>query len=420
MVRKQAETDRLRQRIASLETAVESMSNEFIEFGSRLVDFSRDSWHPQMLDDLKETTGRFLVYARKAESLANGEEGGSMTVSENLPVSELSTISTAFTSPSSCLLAVMGHPTSFEYGALSSFPETQLVALVTLPPPRASHFSPRLGYGLLSQSAPQLRAAEALPTHYFVAGPNSFAMHLYKDSIMLSIRTLRGEISIPGFIPSMFRYRSRYEIFGDFVSNASVFLQKLSLEDSTIEDVAAGRSAFENESSIVLFGPSHPVMTSPLRAKIQHDMMQEIGSLSEWLDPWNTQRYLQKQWGFVLTASTARLVIEKLARQNPPEEVPDYFVHDPYLSHVEPWYGSTQEAQEAMGRDESWFVPPKNVPEEPNPVLPSQALADKLIESAVCFGEGPRFFKGNIDATASEFLTRMNDRRQESGIFFQG
>jgi len=128
--------------------------------------------------------------------------------------------------------------------------------------------------------------------HYFVAGLNPFAMRLYKDTIILVIRVLREEISSPGFIPSIFRYRSRYEKYGDFLADAPSFMERMSLEDSATEDTVEGVSDSENESNLVLFGPSHPVMTSHLRATIQNDKLRESGSLGEWLDPWNTQLYL--------------------------------------------------------------------------------------------------------------------------------
>jgi hypothetical protein len=54
--------------------------------------------------------------------------------------------------------------------------------------------------------------------------------------------------------------------------------------------------------------------------------------------------------------------------------------------------------------------------EDSNPILPAQPLAESLIRKAVCFGEGPRFYKDNIDATAAEFLARMNKPQQEFGV----
>jgi hypothetical protein len=54
--------------------------------------------------------------------------------------------------------------------------------------------------------------------------------------------------------------------------------------------------------------------------------------------------------------------------------------------------------------------------EESSPVLPAQSLAESLIRKSVCFGEGPRFYKGNIDATAAEFLARVGDLQQVLGL----
>jgi hypothetical protein len=38
---------------------------------------------------------------------------------------------------------------------------------------------------------------------------------------------------------------------------------------------------------------------------MHEDMIEEVGSVGEWLNAWNTQVYLQYKWGFKLTASTA-------------------------------------------------------------------------------------------------------------------
>jgi hypothetical protein len=74
-----------------------------------------------------------------------------------------------------------------------------------------------------------------------------------------------------------------------------------------MDSAAPGTPDTENEGGIILFGPSHPVMNSVLRATMYQDLVQEVGSVGEWLDPYNTQLYLQNQWGLKLTASTARL-----------------------------------------------------------------------------------------------------------------
>lgn len=319
-------------------------------------------------------------------------------------------------SASWCLPVERGLRTPFEFSSLfPSFSPIQPVApLVSYT--LAGTFSPRLGYGLLG-SSPQFKPPETILNHYFVAGPNFFAMRLYKDTIILVLKVLRGERNVPGFTPSIFRYRSRYEKFAHFVSTASGFFQQISLDDTTTEAQAEDRSySAGSQSSLLLFGPSYPEMTSPLRLNIQQDMMaKEIGhSVAESLDPWNTQKYLQSKLGLELNASTVRVAPKPAL---PATEILGSVSEDPVQFDVEPWYKSMYEGQEAM---DSCFYPPtqNEVHEELNPYLLDQLLAEKLIKSAVCFGECPLFFKGNIDATANKIIVCMNDLTQGFGLSF--
>jgi hypothetical protein len=260
----------------------------------------------------------------------------------------------------------------------------------------AGHSSPRLGYGVLGKIS-QLAAAEEFLGHYLVAGPDSFALRLYKDTIIMSLRVLQGEISVPGFISSLMRYRFRYEKFDNYVSDASNFLEGLSLENPA--HAAKRMQNTQNKSSIVLFGPTHPVMTSVLRTMMYQDMVQEVGSVSEWLDPWNTQLYLQDEWGFKLTASTA--------------------IFSPISTYQNGKRGTSFEAGQIPSTSELSYIfsheVMNNSTEDSSPILPAQPLAESLIRKAVCFGEGPRFYKDNIDATAAEFLARMNKPQQGFG-----
>jgi hypothetical protein len=370
MARKQAETDRLRKRIASLDKTVESIVTEFIHFGDRRVNSSQPLSGIPQLDDLKQTTRRILDYARTAESLANEE--GSESISDTLPFAEVSSTSTTSQLPSSSSPIEVCTPfTASKYFPVIGFPPSRI---------QTGHFSPRLGYGLLNKTA-QVGAAEEFLSHYSVAGPNSFALRLYKDTITLSIRILQGEISIPGFIPSLMRYRFRYEKSDNYVTRASNFLERLSLQDSAMDT--------ENESGIILFSPSHPVMNSVLRVTMYQDLVQEVGSVGEWLDPYNTQLHLQNRWGLKLTASTARLSATSKRQQG---EIRGNSEAGQFVSFYDPGSGLSDS-----------FV------EESSPVLPAQSLAESLIRKSVCFGEGPRFYKGNIDPTAAEFLARVGD-----------
>jgi hypothetical protein len=92
MLRKQAEADRLRERISSLEYTIEAMSHEFIEFGDRAAYSSQTEGKVQILEDLKQTTTRFLEFARAAEMAAGDEEGTTSfpTDSQGKVVSEAS------------------------------------------------------------------------------------------------------------------------------------------------------------------------------------------------------------------------------------------------------------------------------------------------------------------------------------------
>jgi hypothetical protein len=233
-----------------------------------------------------------LGHACTAESLAKEEHGERATISPSREVSI-----TLMSSQSLPWYVPVGVGTPF------SASETSPVAGLPNFLNHADHFSPRLSYGVLDKNS-LLAAAEEFLGHYSVAGPDSFALRLYKDTIIISLRVLQVEISVPGFISSLMRYRFRYEKFDNYVSDASNFLEGLSLENPVTDDAVQRIQNTQNESSIVLFGPAHPVMTSVLRNMIYQDMVQEIGSVGEWLDPWNTQLYLQEEWGFKLTAST--------------------------------------------------------------------------------------------------------------------
>ncbi|KAE9365362.1 hypothetical protein N431DRAFT_496467 [Stipitochalara longipes BDJ] len=326
MARKQAETHRLKNRIASLDRTVEAIVTEFIHFGHRRVNSSQVLNCLPLLDDLKQTTARILDHARTAESCkGNG----------------------------------------------------------------AGNFSPRLGYGVLNNTS-QVRAADEFLSHYCVSGPNSFAFRLYRDTIILSIRILQGELSVPGFIPSLMRYRFRYEKSDNYITDASDFLQKLSLQTPAMDGAVKEASGTEDENGIVLFGPSHPVMTSGLRVTMYQDLIEEVGSIREWLDPYDTQLYLRDQWGFTLTGSTARFFPTSIYRHR---EMRSELETGHFESYDETPYNIFQE-------DTAIFA------EEAIQILPAQLLAQSLIWKSVCFGEGPRFYKKNIDATAAEFLAR--------------
>jgi hypothetical protein len=81
---------------------------------------------------------------------------------------------------------------------------------------KAGQFSPRLTYGILTNYFPS-----HLWSHYQISGPNSFATRIYMETLMMIILALQGEMGLPSFIPSVFRYRFRHDNSSDFISLAT-------------------------------------------------------------------------------------------------------------------------------------------------------------------------------------------------------
>ncbi|KAE8442610.1 hypothetical protein EG329_003033 [Mollisiaceae sp. DMI_Dod_QoI] len=166
------------------------------------------------------------------------------------------------------------------------------------------------------------------------------------------------------------------------------------------------------DDRLLLFGPSHPVMTQPLRAMIRFEADQEIGQLDEWLDPWNTQQYLGSRWGLQLAWATARISSQTLAALG----VGDVPGNTLRLSGVEPGHHNPWENQEdptssVRSLDITGFLPTVDLSESPNEetvILNSQPLAEELIQHSICFGEGPRFQKERIDVAAQNLLAGLD------------
>ncbi|KAH7372207.1 hypothetical protein BKA64DRAFT_751004 [Cadophora sp. MPI-SDFR-AT-0126] len=455
MHRKQAKTDNLRKRISSLENAIEEMSGEFLKYGERVVSAeevsgsSESSGRSQRLNELKGTTERFLSIARVAEKVAGEEEVEDEEMSEKLraewgsifddagPRARSGNLQGLITEPSSSSIT---HPPMFsDLNVQTTFKISSLFPSVTsthpsymsIPPqvqPSAGRFSPRLGYGLLSTSPTRNAALNNLWTHYTISGYSSFALRLYTDTLSLMLRILRGELSIPGFIPSIARFRFKYETPDTFLSLAGDQLARMSISDPNSNPEAQmetnpnqiPKSAAEidtgvdidTNSSVVLFGPSHPVMSAPLRAKIHSEVNYEIGSMSEWLDPWNTQQYLLSRWGLRCSYATASVSADRWAGVNS-SSFGNLVVET--MPAMLPGNGSTLEAlypwdaqHQQLGVDVNWLFEDVGfqgqVPRHPDFVFDSGPLAEKLIKEAVCFGEGPRFFKEHIDNAVREFM----------------
>ena len=137
-------------------------------------------------------------------------------------------------------------------------------------------------------------------------------------------------------------------------------------------------------------------MTSVLRASMYQDFIEEVGSVREWLDPYDTQMYLRDHWGFSLTGATASFLPRSVYRSD--RKYGGFEIDNPRSSY-ETLHDSSQGSSVFFG-------------EESTQIHPAELLAESLIWKSVCFGEGPRFFKGNIDATAAEFLARIINSQQ--------
>ena len=164
--------------------------------------------------------------------------------------------------------------------------------------------------------------------------------------------------------------------------------------------------------------------------KIINDFTSEAGSISDWLDPWNTQQYLSNHWGFHLTSSSARITPQTLVALEAPlsENILDTGGSpDPAPSVVpENWWLIPQ-----PGFNEVGTLAPSAAMYDPHSrsghvfghgILPtvearadfpeveisSRKLSRKIGYHAMCFGEGPRFPKAGIDQAVREILAETD------------
>ena len=324
--RRQAEVHQLQQRVETLESTIEGMSKEFLDFGDRLV---RDPKTAEVLDDLRQATGRFLKLARKAADPE--DESSSTTV-----VDEANSTWPKFIAP----VAV---PFDFNALFLTAIPNLNI-------PTTSGRFSPRLGFGLPNFPSPSIPTPWDNPwLSYLVAGPSSFASRLYMSTIDLIIRSLRGEVAIPEFIPSVLRYRFRHQNPDSLMRTLARQLQRMSLYghsgaetgtmDSEIPPVAltpnTAGAVFssgdilqrqEGEEAIPRYQDAEPLMMfnptsyaninealNNLLVEIIKDITLEGGAPGEWLDPWSVQEHIRQEWGLILNSKIVRPTAETLS-----------------------------------------------------------------------------------------------------------
>lgn len=232
-------------------------------------------------------------------------------------------------------------------------------------------------------------------------------MRLYKDTLRLMSKAITGEMLIPGFLPSIGRYRFRHEQTEDFLAQVRNQLSKMYLEEQT------GIPTPSFDDSVVLFGPSHPVMLNPLRAIIQRDAKDEIGLLDDWLDPWNTQQYLENRWGFRVFWDTTQISYQH--KKNPSLggiATNPLILLDTTPQHRILWDPDLNILHHGEEVDVTAFFPQVSESSDNLLVFNSQPLAEHLIRHSVCFGEGPRFLKEKIDTAAQHFLRDLGLRAE--------
>lgn len=348
------------------------MSNEFLSFGDRIIKDASTVGNHSALDDVHQTTQRFLDLARKA---ANAEKSGELDVETAFPVSRSS-------NPDSSLL--MASP--FQFNALFStgipsytIPTTGAIAapMSSFSPlernPGGGYFSPRLNYGLLSSS--WTSSSSPSPTtlwdnpwlSYLISGPNSFASRLYVDCIELLVKSLKGETSVSGFVPSSLRYRFRYQNPDSLMRTLARQLVRMKLgghkggsENDTVPDASfqpirpnsinsalptgvvssaltpnSPNAVYISESGLIIQGQDLPtearlpeilpegdgealMIVSPtdysrINEALSNLLMQIIRDVNlegvkpgDWLDPWSVQQHICQEWGLELSSGSVR------------------------------------------------------------------------------------------------------------------
>ena len=303
---------------------------------------------PVILDDIHQTTKKFLELAGKVSDLEDGSKLSSSHKASTTPVITTST----WTLP-------IPSPTPFQFNSLftTAIPNldiptpgstylSQQPSFESLVPTMGSgYLSPRLDYGLVNHL---WTTSPSTPwdnpwLSYLIGRPSSFASRLYIDSLGLIVRAIRGEVRIPSFIPSVLRYRFRHEDSDSLMRLIAGQLQRLRLDGHTgaerpdtdpkillpgaltpnspdavftagqiIQSPVGMQSVSKSggDGSFLEFNPPDFVKLNSalenLLVEIGRDVMLEGGTPGDWLDPWSVQQYLNEDWGLWLNAGTIR------------------------------------------------------------------------------------------------------------------
>jgi hypothetical protein len=433
--RKQALLSSLETRVSFLEDTIEKMSNEFLSFGDRLLNTSPRT---EILNDLKETTKRFVDLARAVAPSTAEERAAQAT--DNSSTRIVTTVEGPFHHEPT------GEASSASMGSTSLiFPSQHRTSLT--PHSRANlmspgRFSPRMDYSFVSQIPDFPMPTTALPIRpYLISGRTSFATRLYMETISTILEVLIGRQFVPGFIPSVARYRLRHEppskLAGliqaqlnalnatDFGDSSSRYRLKSHVFDGFLA-VAPKNEA--NEPFSTIGAPQYERLKHMMSAAV-NELEQEGGNIAEWLDPWGTQNYLQNRWRFQVSYSTVEvdpsllrnsMGLGNVQRHNAPKSKDDDFRgrlgENVFAFAPASTQRNTGDQQVIPGssRYEHGTSTAADViensvmdVEQPHMALDASKLIKDLGMESVCFGDGPRFRKSKVDATVISYLSSM-------------
>ncbi|KAF2399287.1 hypothetical protein EJ06DRAFT_557747 [Trichodelitschia bisporula] len=363
----------LEMRVRELESTVEAMSTEFVAFGDRLLESSAlaASQHAQVLQDLRDTTHRFLTLARAADPDPDAEPSHSQDVSSSSDDGGQGASEQSVQSPSVGLDPLSGFTASFSVG-VPAYATVYPTVPASAP---AGQFSPRLNYML----SPDPSSDQVFPMEYLIGSPESFPTRLFFDTIQEARSCLLGEVYAPGFIPSACRYR----LFQESVTLVVEAIRQ-QLESMTInQSESLHLDPRLEEGGTNLYSRNEYRRLHPMLVQNAADIARQGGALSEWLDPWHAYQRLRQVWGLRLTSS-AVLVPTHVRR-----------AYLPGGAQFSATFGLPPPPQHEIGL------------EQPDTLINPQILIRRLNRTAMCLGDGPRFLTREVDEAAHWLLTEV-------------
>jgi hypothetical protein len=291
---------------------------------------------------------------------------------------------------------------------------------------------------------------------YQISDTNSFAFRLYVDTLALVVQSMRGDVDIPGFIPSILRYRFRYEKANKLMELISSQLQNMKInENNTDAFFQIAEPPIDSTGRRVMSEKDYRILgLEPLILQIARDAKKDAICVTSWLDPWHTQKYLTEKWGMALSATsvsipqqTLRSVSEQpntpivippaanrstaaVAVDESSAAMPTMHAVDTSRSQLLPIYLQEmfQRKQNPSSNQSTFFglnnaQKPRHITKwlsglgnSEDLVFSSQSLVQKLCIRGICFAEGPRFHKDHINEAVLEVLEGVTASRNLGDI----